>query len=609
MRRLLRLDPCAVLLCVLAVLCWAAASTHAAPATPEPEPAQLLPPALSLAQYVQQTIFSLLPRPLRWQPNDAQPTSPAQHSFTLRHAILHPLSESEPRATYLLNRTTPRAGAASLSSTPLNIRTVRQRILRPVNPRAFIAARAQCTNQDQCPGAHLLDWDEIDIDAPDVSHRETLLAFAKMASQAYENNTDSWVPGFGGFNLASLKHVSAHVQQSRLTVLRFMLQSDSFGWVEDGMRGHVFTSNDNSTIVLAIKGTSPPFFPGGTDTVRRDKENDNLLFSCCCARVSWTWSPVCDCYSGSVSKKSATASSPNTCAAGGLGPLGPSNLTLSALGDEAAPQPTQQCGQTCLERALVEKSVYYTSAMDLYNNVSYLYPDSQIWITGHSLGGSLSALLGMTFGVPTVTFEAPGERMAAQRLHLPLPPTGPDSDESPVASLPITHVYHTADPIAMGDCQGTGSICSSFGYAMESRCHTGKSIIYDTVGALGWGSSINTHRITFMADDLLLEDWNERVAKKKGEKPVHDPGEDDPWVQDVMQGREGWRVIARRKREAAHASKWKWPWQRGDKDKQDDGGHGEDPDGPASDLKRPVPKARNEDACRDCTDWKFADKF
>lgn len=40
---------------------------------------------------------------------------------------------------------------------------------------------------------------------------------------------------------------------------------------------------------------------------------------------------------------------------------------------------------------------------------------------GHSLGGSLASLIGITFGAPVVAFEAPGERMAARRLHLPTP--------------------------------------------------------------------------------------------------------------------------------------------------------------------------------------------
>jgi len=42
-------------------------------------------------------------------------------------------------------------------------------------------------------------------------------------------------------------------------------------------------------------------------------------------------------------------------------------------------------------------------------------------MVGHSLGGALSSLVGITFGLPTVTFESPGERLAATRLHLPSP--------------------------------------------------------------------------------------------------------------------------------------------------------------------------------------------
>ena len=67
-----------------------------------------------------------------------------------------------------------------------------------------------------------------------------------------------------------------------------------------------------------------------------------------------------------------------------------------------------------------------------------MYPNANIWLigrltlfvngvvlsislTGHSLGGSLSSLIGATFGAPVVAFEAPGEKLAASRLHLPSP--------------------------------------------------------------------------------------------------------------------------------------------------------------------------------------------
>lgn len=77
-------------------------------------------------------------------------------------------------------------------------------------------------------------------------------------------------------------------------------------------------------------------------------------------------------------------------------------------------------------------------------DVSDRFPNATIWLTGHSLGGAVASLIGQTFGVPAVTFESPGDRLAAQRLHLPRAPGAAD--------LPIWHFGHTADPIYIGVC-------------------------------------------------------------------------------------------------------------------------------------------------------------
>lgn len=77
-------------------------------------------------------------------------------------------------------------------------------------------------------------------------------------------------------------------------------------------------------------------------------------------------------------------------------------------------------------------------------NIADEYPDATIWFTGHSLGGAIASLLGQTFGLPAVTFESPGDRLASQRLHLPHAPGA--------QYMPIYHFGHTADPIFIGVC-------------------------------------------------------------------------------------------------------------------------------------------------------------
>ena len=168
--------------------------------------------------------------------------------------------------------------------------------------------------------------------------------------------------------------------------MNLVLQTYPFGWEPDtdGFRGHIFVSTDNSTVVVSIKGTSALWLVGdGGPTVKKDKLNDNLLFSCCCAKVGPTWTPVCDCHSSGYT-----------------------------------------CDRDCLEKSLVEDSLFYSVGVNLYNNVTYLYPDANVWVIGHSLGGSLASLVGVTFGAPVVAFEAPGEKLAAMRLHLNLPVAG-----------------------------------------------------------------------------------------------------------------------------------------------------------------------------------------
>ncbi|KAH9043272.1 alpha/beta-hydrolase [Lactarius pseudohatsudake] len=271
-------------------------------------------------------------------------------------------------------------------------------------------------------------WEPVEVLGPDVQDKHTLSQLARISGNAYA------LPG----------------QKNWYDVDSAWNNSFPFGWEDstEGFRGHVFLSPDNGTAILSIKGTTVQ-----GPTSKKDKFNDNLLFSCCCARIdfSWIFSTVCDCFSGHWT-----------------------------------------CDDTCLTQALIEDSLFYSVGMNLVKNLTLQYPDANVWLVGHSLGGALASLLGTTFGFPVVAFESPGERLAARRLHLPLPPL---SNTSGLPVTPVTHVYHNADPIPQGACTGFRSACASAGYALETRCHLGKSIVYDTVGELGWRVSVQSHPI------------------------------------------------------------------------------------------------------------------
>ncbi|KAF8968084.1 alpha/beta-hydrolase [Flammula alnicola] len=313
---------------------------------------------------------------------------------------------------------------------------VRSRLAKTYRPSSFAAHSRARLRSLRFGENEWLDWEEDEIMSPDVENREALLELAKMTNNAYvEPDDPAWYDLNGRWNITY-----------------------PFGWEpeEDGFRGHVFATPDNSTIVISIKGTSAGVFGSGGTTAKRDKLNDNLLFSCCCARIDWTWTTVCGCYRGGW-----------------------------------------KCDQTCLEDSLIPESLFYPIGTNLYNNVTYMYPNANIWMTGHSLGGALSSLIGVTFGLPVVTFEAPGERLAATRLHLPSPPS----------THHVTHVYHTADPIAMGTCNGVLSSCALGGYALETACHLGQSIVYDTVSNASWTVDIRTHGIVNVIEKLLSDPW------------------------------------------------------------------------------------------------------
>lgn len=285
------------------------------------------------------------------------------------------------------------------------------------------------------------EWYVDDVLVPDIGDKDTVISLALMSSNAYVG-----IPQTGDW-----RNISSPWNET---------ESIHYGWEGDGLRGHVFTNEDESIVVITIKGTSAHGLPGSGDdeTTDNDKRNDNLLFSCCCARISYLWTTVCDCY-----MKSYT------------------------------------CNERCLESNMRSNETYYSAVIDIFESVQERFHNATIWTTGHSLGGGLAALLGRTYGLPTVTFESPGEMLASQRLHLPSPPGIPSHLEA------IWHFGHTADPIFMGTCNGASSTCSIAGYAMETGCHTGRICVYDVVSDYGWRVSMWNHKIHLVIDKVLTQ--------------------------------------------------------------------------------------------------------
>ena len=101
------------------------------------------------------------------------------------------------------------------------------------------------------PQSSAAQWITRDIPAPNITDKKSIVTLAKVAANAYTRIPDS---------------------EDWYDVGRKWNKSNDFGWEENGLRGHVFANADNSTIIVAMKGTSPPFV-GGSDTSTNDKTN------------------------------------------------------------------------------------------------------------------------------------------------------------------------------------------------------------------------------------------------------------------------------------------------------------------------------------------------
>lgn len=155
----------------------------------------------------------------------------------------------------------------SESSASRTLKAVPTLVYQPAWNSAYQDARISSLEQAM---SRQVEWIPRTLAAPDVQDRHTLVELAKMAGNAYAlPGHSNWYDLDGAWNQvclvpSSITCTGADVEQ---------LQSFPFGWEDDqnGFRGHVFKSKDNSTVVLAIKGTTVQ-----GETSKKDKFNDNV---------------------------------------------------------------------------------------------------------------------------------------------------------------------------------------------------------------------------------------------------------------------------------------------------------------------------------------------
>jgi len=122
------------------------------------------------------------------------------------------------------------AGELIARSQMTNIQRLKDRRPSTVEPM-LAAARALGYSPASLPSAWVVD----SVAGPNITDKETVVNLAEMAANSYatnESETD-W-RDIGKFN-----------------------RTGDFGWEDDGLRGHIFADENNSTIVIGIKGTKP----------------------------------------------------------------------------------------------------------------------------------------------------------------------------------------------------------------------------------------------------------------------------------------------------------------------------------------------------------------
>jgi len=249
----------------------------------------------------------------------------------------------------------------------------------------------------------------------------------------------------------------------------------------DNVRGYLF-KKDNVNII-AIKGTTINFVPDAfaplrrtelvnntkvikdyytfnqeafnNPTVKNDRFNDNMFFSCCYYKQSKDYIDYLN------------------------------NNTVCHT-----ERSKKICNKSCYTESTNIELNYINIITSIIENMKkdINFDTETVVFTGHSLGGFLATVLGMKYNKQVISFDSPGTRHYINLLNLQ------GNTEQ------IYHFSHTADSIAHGHC---GVVCKIWGYNLDTECHIGNTCIYDSKKKLGYFDGIRYHQLKWIIDYIL----------------------------------------------------------------------------------------------------------
>lgn len=159
--------------------------------------------------------------------------------------------------------------------------------------------------------------------------------------------------------------------------------------------------------------------------------------------------------------------------------------------------------QKCIEstKSTIEEYAYISNAVMIIDQIVKLFPEKEITLTGHSLGGSIASIVGRIKNLKTFAFSSPGEKHISD-LFTSMTPSE------------ILHLGACSDTVYTGKCNSQMSPCRIMGYHIETRCRYGKSFC---IGAR-YPESILFHKIDFLqhlveSNESVFEDSREDCSE------------------------------------------------------------------------------------------------